>query len=324
MINASQLWIGLACCTLLSLPAPPAIAATRSARPAAVSETIHRHPAGFTLACPAGWSVERGEENALLLVPGDRDPLEIYLVLADPASGITRAGDPRVAELVEASLTRLFPFLKRVGSSEPVATALGPGVRMAWEGVSPTDVAVRAEAYVVIAGDTAAELLAVGPRERLAQRSSRVRRLFASFASPQAARTVPSGRPSRDRAVKPAKAQSPLARQWQQRLSGKKLTYLSSYSSGSSGGYNSRYDLTLSADGTFVFQGNSSVSIYVEGATGSSVGQESSAGSWRIVVLGGQPVLELKAEGKKTEQYRLTSQDGKTFLNGRRFFVTEP
>jgi hypothetical protein len=321
--------------TLLVLASQSQHASVGAASPAsrAPSASAYRHPAGFRFTPPAGWRVQKQEDGNLQLMPGDAVETEMYLVTVDPAKGITRVDDPRLVELAETDLRLLFPFLERMGEGVSVQSRLGPGLRLTWEGTSPTDVEVRAVLWVVLSGQKAMSLFAVGPKERIAAREAGLQRLFAGFApdtppataragaasgSKRTARQSPSGRGA-------AKVDnSVLAKAWRQRLTGKKLTIMSSYSSGSSGGYNSRYDLYLNRDGRFLHQGSSSVSIYVEGATGSSGGREESAGKWRIFARGRQPMLELIPENGKPTQYQLATQDGKTFLNGTRVFVTDP
>jgi hypothetical protein len=323
--------------TVLALAAQSHCASVGAAAPPTPPSPTVRHPAGFRFTQPTGWRVEKQEDGNLRLMPGDARELELVLVTVDSAKGITRVDDPRLLDLAETDLRQLFPFLERVGDGVAVRTALGPGLRLAWEGTNPADVEVRAALWAVLMGQKAVALFAVGPKEQIAAREAALQRLFAGFAPDQpasAARAGAAGSAKARAAGKPARVAraagsgkvdtSALAKAWRQRLTGKKLTTLSSYSSGSSGGYSSRYDLYLNRDGTFLHRGGSSVSIYVEGATGSSAGQEESAGKWRIFARAGQPMLELTPSTGKPVQFVLASQGSKTFLNGNRVFVTEP
>lgn len=334
----SHFWTSRIVIGLLPIMAQPLLALPSAAAPpggkAASTVPTYRHPAGFRFAPPAGWRVQKQEDGNLQLVPGDAGQTEMVLVTADPAKGITRVNDPRLVELAEADLRQMFPFLVRVGEGVVVRTALGPGLRLTWEGTSPTDVEVRAALWVVLSGPKAMSLFAVGPREQVVARDAVLQRLFASFApdTPAAGARTPAKRPPLKRTARAAPSgqraakvdNSAVAKAWRQRLGGKKLTIMSSYSSGSSGGYNSRYDLVLKRNGTFLHHGSSSVSIYVEGATGSSAGREESAGKWRIFSRGGRGMLELVPETGKPVQFQLAAQDGKTYLNGARVFVTDP
>lgn len=130
------------------------------------------------------------------------------------------------------------------------------------------------------------------------------------------------------RAAAPS-ANTPLVQEWMQHLRGKKVSYRESYSSndaGGYGGYSNRWDAYLCSDGTFHYQGRSSVGVDVGGVSGGSSGGDSSRGQWRIVEQGGQAILQYQSQEQAgTEQGEwvpLTYQDGKTFFGDSRVFVT--
>lgn len=118
---------------------------------------------------------------------------------------------------------------------------------------------------------------------------------------------------------------SPLARQWRAHLAGKKVTYISSYSSNTpgGGGLSTRFVYHLCSDGRFAFSGSDVVSHNVPGAGvpgGGSAG--SSGGTWRIVTQGQVAGIDLRFGNGQTELYRLDMQGGQTFANGERVYVT--
>jgi hypothetical protein len=116
---------------------------------------------------------------------------------------------------------------------------------------------------------------------------------------------------------------SPAAREWEARLRGQRLTQLSGYSSGGGGGgYTSERHFYLCSNGSFVSSGQSSVSVYVPGATGGSARRSEDAGRWRIVAEGDLVRLELQSRDGGAARYLLSRVDGKTFLNRTRTFVT--
>lgn len=115
---------------------------------------------------------------------------------------------------------------------------------------------------------------------------------------------------------------TPLGREWRQGLAGKKLTRMSSYSSGSSGGYSSRDDLFLCSSGEYQYRGSSSVSVDVGGAFGNSGGNEGETGRWRVITEGQVAGLELHLSSGGTRMVRLDLNDGTVFANGDRVFVT--
>ena len=118
---------------------------------------------------------------------------------------------------------------------------------------------------------------------------------------------------------------SPLAQQWRAHLAGKKVTYMSSYSSNTAGGggLNTKFVYHLCSDGRFAFSGSNVVSMNlppVGAQGGGSAG--SSSGTWRIVTQGQVAGIELRFGNGQTELYRLDMQGSQTFANGDRVYVT--
>ena len=113
-----------------------------------------------------------------------------------------------------------------------------------------------------------------------------------------------------------------LGRQWSQWLAGKKVTYISSYSSGSTGGYSARTDIYLCANGTFQMRGNSSVTADTGGASGFSGGNQRGSGRWHVLTQNQRTGIRLQYGSGDVELYELTYQDGKTYANGDRVYVT--
>jgi hypothetical protein len=118
----------------------------------------------------------------------------------------------------------------------------------------------------------------------------------------------------------------PQSDQWLQHLKGKLLTQLESYSSGAAGGYSSNDRMQLYPDGRFEYHTSSLVSVNVDNANASSGGENVQRGTWRIVTVDGSTTyLAMVFDGANEERYaRLDFQDNKTFLDGRRTFVTVP
>jgi hypothetical protein len=114
----------------------------------------------------------------------------------------------------------------------------------------------------------------------------------------------------------------PVVEQWRKRLSGSKLTYVSSYTSGSSGGYSAQTVIHLCPAGIFSMESSSSVSVDVPGASGSSSGQDGGRGIWAIVAPAGNPALELRFDNGSAKLYSLTTPQNTLHLNGTRYFQT--
>ncbi len=115
---------------------------------------------------------------------------------------------------------------------------------------------------------------------------------------------------------------TPLGQEWAQFLAGKKATRMSSYSSGSSGGYSSRADYHLCPNGQYHYTDESSVSVDVGGAFGSSGGQGSGAGTWRIITQGQAAGIELRGNDGSAGQFLLEYRDGSTYVQGERWYIT--
>jgi hypothetical protein len=115
---------------------------------------------------------------------------------------------------------------------------------------------------------------------------------------------------------------TPLGREWSQFLAGKKATKISSYSSGSSGGYSSQTEVHLCPDGQFALTGSSSVSVDVGGASAFRGGNASGEGRWRIVTQGQIAGIELQSGNGAVEQYRLDYQNNQMLVNGERWYIT--
>jgi hypothetical protein len=119
----------------------------------------------------------------------------------------------------------------------------------------------------------------------------------------------------------------PVVNEWKQKLSNCRLTYLWSYYSG--GGTDGSYVggsqktvIDLCAKGNFRFFDDSQVAADGGGASGYSGGSSNGDGTWEVSNQGQAPVLHLKFHDGKALEYALSLQDGKTFLNDKRFFRT--
>ncbi len=276
------------------------------------SDRVYRHPLGFTFEHPVGWKVEKAEFLKVLLVPKDKDENEAIVVSSDPLSvpGTARADDPRWAQRLETEVAEIFPSLKRVGRVETVQTGCGTGAVMVWEGATPDGIRAQLRLYTVIEKGEMHTLFAIGPKDRIESRDKPLREVFASFAPDKSANSA-----KRD--------DTPLAKEWKQRLNGMKVTYLSSDGS-DAGGYTARWDLYLNADGSFTYRDSSTVSADVGGVSGFSGGRSSSAGKWRILTGGSQAFLELRFDDGRTRRSMLSLEGGKTYVDGDRVFVTKP
>lgn len=124
----------------------------------------------------------------------------------------------------------------------------------------------------------------------------------------------------------------PVAEQWRQQLANCRLTYLWSYYSGggSDGAYaggSQQTVIDLCAQGFFRYSDHNQMAVdggnaFGAGASGFGGGSNQGNGTWKITARGAQPVLVLAFHDGRVQEYRLSQQDGKTFLDDKRFFRT--
>lgn len=108
-----------------------------------------------------------------------------------------------------------------------------------------------------------------------------------------------------------------IARQWLERLRGKKLLFLQTDSYGSQ-----RVDINLFANGSYDYQSNTGMMSQGGVGTGTYGGLNRDSGSWKVVQQGGTPTLVLSGSSG-TSSYSLapgaTAQQLR--LNNRRYFI---
>ena len=108
---------------------------------------------------------------------------------------------------------------------------------------------------------------------------------------------------------------------WRDKLNHSSLHYLESYSSGLSGGSSARTKIDLCPNGGFRYFSQSSVSIDVGGASGSSAGRRTGDGKWQVLATnqGGAKLILHFSDGDTWEFELSSNADDHTFLNGRRY-----
>ena len=263
---------------------------------------------GYQFTTPANWRTEAAEK-AVRLRPAGASENEIYALSEEAMAGVTSLTSPQLPAVVDAEVKNYLPFLTRSSVPSHFKTGCGPALAFSYTNQGKAD--CDGLLLMTVVKRRVVFLLALAPTARLAAEQ---KALFTVFGSLTAAREITS---SGGGAVSD---NSPLAQEWNTRLRNKKLVYMSSYSSGNSGGFSSQKELRLFADGHFTYTSSSSVSVYVEGANGGSAGRKAGQGTWNILVRGNTATMIMIEDGQKVEiplQYR----DSKTFLNGARFFV---
>jgi len=140
-----------------------------------------------------------------------------------------------------------------------------------------------------------------------------------------AAAAVPGAAPGNQVQVPGMAEESPLILQWRAHLSGKRVTFMSSYNSGgygSYGGFSERWDAYLCSDGTLYFQQNSMVNADVGGAFGFRGGNRATPGRWKLVEQFGQVFIQYQLADGTSDYAALAFQNGATYVDGKRVYVT--
>lgn len=122
--------------------------------------------------------------------------------------------------------------------------------------------------------------------------------------------------------VASASDSSALVKEWTDFFAGMRATYISTYSSGLSGGFSNRIEYDFCSNGQFDYNGSSSMSIDTGGASAFSGGPSGGAGTWKIVTQGENVFLELNWNDGSFGQPRLEYIDEQTFFDGDRYFIT--
>jgi hypothetical protein len=282
---------------------------------------------GLEFHAPTGWTVKTNDQAAALMPPdpvtelGSTDPSEIYLL--GMQENVRNVRDP---QSVAAALKQYFPAearLQPAAAPQSFQATGGSGYIYRFDAMSQ-GIPVRLHLYVVeLRNGGTAGLVAVARPALMARREPALAAIAASLSHPpvamaQNSTSVPAPAPT----AAARGSNGPLAAQWDQRLRGRKLYQFSSYSSSyGSGGYNSQKTLLLGVNGAYEFRRSGSVSVYVDGANGSSASQNGDQGRWRIYEQGGKVYLELVSAKSGTETIALTADGSKTLLNGNRWLV---
>ena len=148
---------------------------------------IYKHPTGLSVRYPPTWRLQEAE-GAAILTPPDvastaQGPTEIFALVANGAEGVQNVNDPRVLAEVENTLLQLAPFLRRVGTPQPVTAGTAPGLLVSWEGTNPAGLNVRANVMVTVLKGFGIALLAMGDKNKIAGRDNVLREIFSSLAA---------------------------------------------------------------------------------------------------------------------------------------------
>lgn len=265
--------------------------------------TVHNKPAGLRFEVPLGWQAQLSEQGYVMgsaAVPG------VVLILPH--------GYTSIAQLKQASAV---PLDDGAGTRLSFST-----VREALDGRALTGTVQGEMQGQPVSGDIVALVNERGPGVMV---MALVEQAQYDHRYPRLAMTV-----ARSIRFTAPQVGDQIA-QWQSALRNARLAYLSSYhSSGPSyggystgGGYSAREEIHLCGDGHFTYSNDSSLSVDTGGAFASGQGSDAGQGRWEVKSdIHGRPVMRLVFNDGSTSEYVLTLENGKTYLNGTRYFRT--
>ncbi len=258
---------------------------------------IDERTPGISFAVPAGWTAYKTEVGYLIASETEKG---FVLVMSHEFSSMSELENAARESMSDDNGTSLRPDRE----PERFLSAEYEGIAMYYKGTVEW-VEARAYAVGLISpyGSGVTILAAVEPQSFTATFTSTVDDI---------ARGVEFRQPELP----------PVDEQWKAALTGMRLTYMHTYSSGSSGGFSDRIVIDLCTDGSFSYSGSSNLSIDTGGAYGYSHGKSGGAGTWEVLNNGGQPVLRLIFNDGTVRQYRISLQDDRFYLDDTRYFRT--
>ena len=160
-------------------------AAAKIPGPKVTRGKTYSHPVGFSFWYPGDWKVTPAEDGLQLIPPDPKanadGPLEVYMLTADSAAGISKPDDPRVISYLDKALRSIAPFLKKSSAPEPLTTSHGQGAVLDWAGHNPKNIPILARAYVTLLKGYGVALVAMGERAQIEARDPQARQIFTTF-----------------------------------------------------------------------------------------------------------------------------------------------
>ena len=265
---------------------------------AQVSGKIDNKYAGISFTIPEGWF---GQVSENVLVLGSNTEAGLMLVMEHDYTS-----EQQLKQEADKGINEEGFYLSRTSAYEKIGTN-GVGAEFAGSVQGSS-----AKAYLVSLINSYGTGLTIMAMTTTEMYSSRYKELALGFA-----KSIIFSKP-----VIP-----PIVNEWQEGLKNTKLTYRSSYNSGgygdSYGGMSEREEIHLCAAGYFKYSSSSSLTIDTGGASGYSAGKDGGAGKWEVTGDGsGGAALKLRFDNGNIRTYTLSFEDGKTFLNGKRYFRT--
>jgi hypothetical protein len=250
------------------------------------------HPTGLSMRYPPTWTA-REAGGMLLLTPPDvkqigGGPAEVFLVKAEPVTGVTSGDDPRVEQAISAFVAKSFPAFQQTGSTKAIRAGNQPGILMEWQGETQGH-PMRLQVLTTVLKNFAVSMVsATAKSEVKASRDAVVRQMFESLVA---------GAGQKDRQV---------VGKW----------FLYSYKGSGSYGRETKSYMTLLPDGTALWGQNSESSFSSANGSFASQGNSGDRGTWSA----GKGLLIIAwGDGTTaTWQYRVgtTAANRRLFLTG--------
>jgi hypothetical protein len=146
----------------------------------------YQHSTGITFQYPAQWEL-REQQEQLFLLPGDLEknaqgqPIELLLMGAQEAEGVTSPTDARVAEFFAGQLRQLVPTLKQMGVAETLNTGLGKAAVFTFEGADTQGLEMRVKVFVTLYEGSGIFLTHLAPKKSAGKREAQTRSIFTSL-----------------------------------------------------------------------------------------------------------------------------------------------
>jgi hypothetical protein len=285
------------------------VVASMSFAAASVAQEVADAAWGLRFVPPPGWSQQPSPEGYLYLAP---DGQRLLAVLPHEAASVEalRAEAQRGLHDGYGTVLLLHGALERFGNR---------GLAGDFEGrIEGSPARARVIGLVAPSGPGATVLAAAAPQAYSAELAEVAADVARSVAFDASHRAESSGNSTSGVA-------SDEAEEWTDWLEGCRLSYFNSYDSGyGGGGYIDETVIDL-CPGYFTYGAHSETVFNTPDLSGGDVALQSSArgaGQWEVLDIGGQLTLRLTYHDGSTRSYALSYEDGKTFLDGRRWLRT--
>lgn len=265
--------------------------------------TVYNKVAGLRFDVPEGWQAQLGETGYVL---GSLKEPGVVLILPHPYTNMSQLQQESAVPLDDGAGTRLsFSAVRQTLDGRAlVGTVSGELQGQAVKGELAALVNSQGPGMMVVA--LVAQDQYSEHYQQLAMEIARSVR----FTAPQLGELVAT---------------------WRTSLRDARLAYLSSYHRAGStydgystgGSYSSREEIHLCRDGQFRYASDSSLSVDTGGAFGHDSDSDRGHGRWEVKAdMTGRPLLHLAFNDGSATDYTLTLENGKTYLNGARYYRT--